>query len=182
MSRIGRMPVALLSGVELTVDGGRVRVKGPKGSLEEALAPYTQVAVADGKVVVTRSGDSKPAKAAHGLMRSLISNMVVGVTDGFSRTLDLIGVGYRAEASGKEVKLAVGFSHPVILSIPEGLQVKAEGNTRLVVSGMSKQKVGQFAADIRKVRPPEPYKGKGIRYPDERIRRKVGKAAASGGA
>ena len=176
------MPVLLASGVELKVDGSRIRVKGPKGSLEEALAPHTHVEVADGKVVVTRDGDSKPAKAAHGLMRSLIANMVIGVTDGFARTLDLIGVGYRAEASGKEVKLAVGFSHPVILAIPEGLQVKAEGVTRLVVSGMSKQMVGQFAADIRKVRPPEPYKGKGIRYSGERIRRKVGKAAASAGA
>ncbi|MFQ5514734.1 MAG: 50S ribosomal protein L6 [Myxococcota bacterium] len=182
MSRIGRLPIPLPAGVEVDFPGGeRVRVKGPKGTLDEPLVPRTRVGVQDGKILVTRVDDSKPARAAHGLMRSLIWNMVAGVTEGFAKRLDLIGVGYRAEASRAEVKLNVGFSHPVVVPVPEGLEVKAESPTRLVITGSSKQQVGQFAAELRRVRPPEPYKGKGIRYIDERVRRKVGKAAAGAG-
>jgi large subunit ribosomal protein L6 len=166
--------------VELKVEGGRVKVKGPKGTLEEALAPLTKVEVVDGQAVVSRGDDSKRAKAAHGLMRSLIANMVRGVTEGFSKTLDLVGVGYRAEVSSNQVKLSVGYSHQVVLPVPEGLEVKSDNPTRIVVRGMSKQRVGQFAAEIRRVRPPEPYKGKGIRYEGEHVRRKVGKAAVGG--
>jgi large subunit ribosomal protein L6 len=180
MSRVGRQPVPIRSGVDIRVDGDTVRVTGPKGALEQALAPLTRVEVGDGQAIVHRDGDQKRAKAAHGLMRSLIANMVTGVTEGFSKTLEIVGVGYRAEVSGREVKISVGFSHPVLLSIPKELEVSCETPTRLVVRGLDKQKVGQFAADIRRVRPPEPYKGKGIRYAGEHIRRKVGKAAVGG--
>ncbi len=181
MSRIGRMPVEIVSGVEVRVTDDRVYVKGPKGTLEEAVVPLTQVDVSDDRVLVSRADDSKRARSAHGLMRTLVANMVDGVTQGFTKTLDLIGVGYRAEASAGEVKLSVGYSHPVVIKVPDDLQVRSDGPTRLVVSGASKQKVGQFAADVRKVRPPEPYKGKGIRYADEQVRRKVGKAAVGSG-
>ena len=176
------MPVPLRSGVDLRVDGDTVRVKGPKGQLEQALVPFTRVEVTGEEALVRREGDHKRAKAAHGLMRSLIANMVTGVTDGFAKTLDIVGVGYRAEVSGDQLKLSVGYSHPVAMQIPKGLEVSAERPTRLVVRGADKQKVGQFAAEIRRVRPPEPYKGKGIRYANERIRRKVGKAGAGAGA
>ncbi|MCH6562837.1 MAG: 50S ribosomal protein L6 [Myxococcales bacterium] len=180
MSRIGRMPVPIRAGVEMRVDGDLVKVKGPKGALEQGLAPFVRVEITDGQALVLREADHKRAKAAHGLMRSLIANMVTGVTDGFSKTLDIIGVGYRAEVSGGTVKLSVGYSHPVLLTIPQGLEVVAESQTRLVVRGADKQQVGQFASDIRKVRPPEPYKGKGIRYANEHIRRKVGKSGVGG--
>ena len=181
MSRIGRSPVPLRSGVEVRVDGDLVKVKGPKGTLEQALVPFTRVEIAEGQALVHREGEHKQAKSAHGLMRSLIANMVTGVTDGFSKTLDIIGVGYRAEVSGRKVKLSVGYSHPVVLPVPEGLEVSADSQTRLVVRGADKQRVGQFASEIREVRPPEPYKGKGIRYANERIRRKVGKAGVGTG-
>lgn len=181
MSRIGRMPVKIVSGVEVRVTDGRVYVKGPKGMLDEAVVPLTQVDVSDDRVLVSRADDSKRARSAHGLMRTLVANMMNGVTQGFTKTLDLIGVGYRAEASGAQVKLSVGYSHPVVIKVPDDLEVRADSPTRLVVSGVSKQKVGQFAADVRKVRPPEPYKGKGIRYADEQVRRKVGKAVVSSG-
>ena len=174
------MPVPLQSGVELRVDGDRVKVKGPKGMLEQALAPFTRVEIVDNEALIRREGDHKRAKAAHGLMRSLIANMVTGVTEGFSKRLEIVGVGYRAEVAGRELKLSVGFSRPVVLAVPAGLEVSAESPTRLVVRGADKQQVGQFAADIRRVRPPEPYKGKGIRYAGEQIRRKVGKAGAGG--
>ena len=177
MSRIGNQPIPLTSAVEVKVVDGRVRVKGPKGELDEALAARTQVEVVDGSVIVTRQGDEKPARAAHGLMRSLIANMVLGVTKGFEKGLELVGVGYRAEVQGRELKLSVGYSHPVLMRIPDGLEVKSDSPTRMAVQGISKQKVGQFAADIRRVRSPEPYKGKGIRYAGEYVRRKVGKAA-----
>lgn len=176
MSRIGRLPVSIRPGVEIRVDGGVVRVKGPKGTLEQAVAPWTRVEVEGEHAVVHREGDAHAAKAAHGLMRALLSNMVRGVTDGFSKALEIVGVGYRAEVAGRALKLAMGFSHPVMLEIPSGLEVVAENPTRLVVRGADKQKVGQFAAEIRSIRPPEPYKGKGIRYVGERVRRKVGKA------
>lgn len=157
-----------------------VRVKGPRGVLEQAVVPRTQVEVEAGRVVVRRADDSKRARAAHGLMRSLIANMIGGVTHGYTRELEIVGVGYRAEVSGSDVRLTVGFSHPVVLRVPREVEVVAESPTRLVVRGADKQKVGQFAADIRRIRPPEPYKGKGIRYANERIRRKVGKAGVGG--
>jgi large subunit ribosomal protein L6 len=176
MSRIGKLPIALPSGVEVKVDGGVVRVKGSRGTLEQALVEGTSVEVGDGRVVVQRSGDDKRTRAMHGLMRSLLANMVTGVSTGFERPLEIVGVGYRAEVSGKKLTLQVGYSHPVEFQVPEGLEVIGESPTRLVVKGNDKQRVGQFAANIRSVRPPEPYKGKGIRYADEHVRRKVGKA------
>ncbi len=176
------MPIPLASGVEVKVDSGTVHVKGPKGNLEQAIVPRTTIKVEDGQAIVERKSDEKKARAAHGLMRSLLANMVTGVTQGFERGLEIHGVGYRSEIKGQEVKLTVGYSHPVILPIPKGLEVISENPTRLVVRGADKQKVGQFASEIRRVRRPEPYKGKGIRYVGERVRRKVGKAGAATGA
>jgi large subunit ribosomal protein L6 len=177
MSRVGSRPIAISSGVEVKVGDGRVRVKGPKGELSEALVEKTQVEVEGGAVRVGRKSDEKVARAAHGLMRSLIANMVTGVTEGFEKGLEIVGVGYRAEVRGRELVLSVGYSHPVVMKIPDGLDVKSDSPIRLAVLGISKQKVGQFASEIRGVRSPEPYKGKGIRYANERVRRKVGKAA-----
>ncbi len=177
MSRVGNRPIGLASGVEVKISDGRVRVKGPKGELDESLVNHTEVAVEDGRIVVRRASDEKVARAAHGLMRSLIQNMVTGVTQGFEKSLEIVGVGYRAEVKGRELTLSVGYSHPVVMKIPEGLEVKSDAPTRLAVHGISKQKVGQFAAEIRHVRSPAPYQGKGIRYADEQVRRKVGKAA-----
>jgi len=182
MSRIGKQPVPIRSGVEVKVADGRVRVKGPKGSLEEAVAPHCTVEIAGGEVRVARFSSLSRAKAMHGLMRALVANMVKGVTEGFTRSLDIIGVGYRAEVSGKKLQLTIGYSHPVVMEIPQGLEVVAESQTRLLVRGASKQQVGQFAAEIRKVRMPEPYKGKGIRYVDEVVRRKVGKTGVATGS
>ncbi|HTO06459.1 MAG TPA: 50S ribosomal protein L6 [Myxococcota bacterium] len=182
MSRIGKQPVAIAKGVEVQVANGRVRVKGPKGQLEEAVAPHTKVEVAGAEVRVARDSDEKRAKAMHGLMRALIANMVTGVTTGFSKSLDVIGVGYRAEVQGKKLTLTIGYSHPVVVEVPQGLEVVAESQTRLVIKGANKQQVGQFAAEVREVRMPEPYKGKGIRYVDEVVRRKVGKTGVSSGS
>jgi large subunit ribosomal protein L6 len=182
MSRIGKQPVAIAKGVEVQVAGGRVRVKGPKGTLEEAVAPHCKVEVAASEVRVARDSDEKRAKAMHGLMRALIANMVTGVTTGFSKSLDVIGVGYRAEVSGKKLTLTIGFSHPVVVEVPQGIEVVAESQTRLVIKGANKQQVGQFAAEVREIRMPEPYKGKGIRYVDEVVRRKVGKTGVSAGS
>ena len=175
------MPIPLVSGVEVKVDGGTVRVKGPKGNLEQAIVARTTIKVEDGQAIVERTSDEKKARAAHGLMRSLLANMVTGVTRGFERGLEIHGVGYRSEIKGQEVKLTVGYSHPVVLAIPKGLEVISENPTRLLVKGADKQKVGQFASEIRSVRRPEPYKGKGIRYVGERVRRKVGKAGGATG-
>jgi large subunit ribosomal protein L6 len=181
MSRIGKLPVKVAAGVEIKIVDGRVHVKGPKGTLVEALAPHCTIEVVGGEARVLRDSDLKRAKAMHGLMRALLANMVKGVTEGFSRALDIIGIGYRAEVAGKKLTLTIGFSHPVAMPIPADLEVVAESQTRLVVRGANKQKVGQFAAEIRKVREPEPYKGKGIRYSGEVVRRKVGKTGTSGG-
>jgi large subunit ribosomal protein L6 len=182
MSRIGKQPVAIAKGVEIKVADGRVRVKGPKGQLEEAVAPHCQVEVTSSEVRIARDSDEKRAKAMHGLMRALIANMVTGVTTGFSKSLDVIGVGYRAEVSGKKLTLTIGYSHPVVIEVPAGLEVVAETQTRLVIKGANKQQVGQFAAEVREIRSPEPYKGKGIRYVDEIVRRKVGKTGVSAGS
>ena len=175
MSRIGRLPVAIPAGVEVTVaDGNVVTVKGPKGTLERALPTELEIKVEDGHVVVTRPNDLKRIKALHGLTRSLIHNMVVGVSEGYKKELEVNGVGYRAAKQGKKLVLNLGYSHPVEMEDPEGLESTVDGN-KIIVSGISKEKVGQYAAEIRDKRRPEPYKGKGIKYVDEVIRRKVGK-------
>ena len=178
MSRIGRRPVAIPSGVTVSQAEGEVSVKGPKGSLSQSLPTVVKLEVADGQVRFERADESKATRSAHGLVRALIQNMVTGVTDGFARELEIQGVGYRADVAGKTLKLALGFSHPVEMPIPEGLSVSVQEN-RVKIEGVDKQRVGQFAADVRRLRPPEPYKGKGIRYSDERVRRKVGKAGAA---
>ena len=175
MSRIGRMPVAIPAGVTVTVaEGNEVTVKGPKGTLERTLPAEMSIKVEDGHVVVTRPSDLKKMKALHGLTRTLIHNMVVGVSEGYTKTLEVNGVGYRAAKAGKKLTLTLGYSHPVEMEDPEGIETKVDGN-KIIVSGISKEKVGQYAAEIREKRKPEPYKGKGIKYADEVIRRKVGK-------
>jgi len=177
VSRIGRAPIPVPSGVEVTLDGQKVAVKGPKGELGVSVAEPIRVAHEDSELLVTRPTDRAPHRALHGLTRSLIANMVTGVTDGFSRELDIVGVGYRAQVKGKNLELLVGYSHPVTLEPPEGISFETPEPTRVVVNGIDKQAVGQVAAEVRMVRPPEPYKGKGIRYVGEDVRRKVGKRA-----
>ncbi|MDO4518778.1 MAG: 50S ribosomal protein L6 [Eubacteriales bacterium] len=175
MSRIGRLPVAIPAGVEVTVaENNVVTVKGPKGTLERALPVEMEIKVEDGSVVVSRPNDLKRMKSLHGLTRSLIQNMVIGVNTGYTKTLEVNGVGYKAAKQGKKLVLNLGYSHPVEMEDPEGLESKVDGN-KIIVSGINKEKVGQYAAEIRDKRRPEPYKGKGIKYADEVIRRKVGK-------
>ena len=176
MSRIGRLPVAIPAGVEVTVaEGNVVTVKGPKGTLERALPTEMEIKVEDGHVVVSRPNDLKKMKSLHGLTRTLINNMVVGVTEGYQKVLEVNGVGYRAAKSGKTLTLNLGYSHPVEMEDPEGVESTVEGQNKIIVKGIDKEKVGQYAAEIRDKRRPEPYKGKGIKYADEVIRRKVGK-------
>ena len=176
MSRIGRLPVAIPAGVEVNVAAGNVvTVKGPKGTLERALPTEMEIKVEDGHVVVTRPNDLKKMKALHGLTRSLLHNMVVGVSEGYTKTLEVNGVGYRASKSGNKLTLNLGYSHPVEMIDPEGVETVLEGQNKITVKGIDKEKVGQYAAEIRDKRRPEPYKGKGIKYADEVIRRKVGK-------
>jgi len=181
MSRIGKRPVAIPQGVSVDVKGSQVQVKGPKGTLAEQLPEVIGVAVEEGQVVLRRPDERKQNRALHGLARALVANMVQGVTEQFSKELEIQGVGYRAEAQGKKLVLNVGYSHPVEMPVPEGLSVSVDRNVLIKIQGASRQHVGQFAADVRSVRPPEPYKGKGIRYAGEHIRRKVGKAGAAGG-
>jgi large subunit ribosomal protein L6 len=176
MSRIGRRPVAIPKGVTVTHEGGRVSVKGPKGTLSGPLPEPIEIQVADGQVKFGRSGDDGPTRALHGLARASVANMIQGVTQGFVRELEIQGVGYRAEVKGKKLVMALGFSHPVEMAIPEGLTVAVQEN-RIRIEGSDRGRVGQFASNVREVRPPEPYKGKGIRYVGEHVRRKVGKAA-----
>ena len=178
MSRIGNKPVAIPNGVTVSVEGNTVKVKGPKGELTQAFRPEMTVAVNDGKVTIQRSGDDKAIKALHGLTRALIANMVQGVTGGYKKTLEIVGVGYKAEKKGKTLVLNVGYSHPVPYPEPAGITLSAPSPTVVVIEGTDKQKVGQVAAELRDVRPPEPYKGKGIRYQGEQVRRKAGKAGA----
>lgn len=176
MSRIGRLPVAVPAGVEITIgEGNLVTVKGPKGTLERKLSADMHIALEDGQLTVERPSDLKKFKALHGLTRTLIYNMVVGVTDGYEKILEINGVGYRAAKTGKTLDLTLGYSHHVFMDDPEGVETILEGQNKIIVRGIDKEKVGQFAAEIRTKRPPEPYKGKGIKYSDERIRRKVGK-------
>ncbi len=179
MSRIGNNPIPIPDGVSIDIDGSNVRVKGPKGTLEQSFRPEMTVAVEDGTVVVRRDSDLKYQRALHGLTRALIANMVQGVTDGFEKSLELVGVGYRAEKKGKSLVLTVGYSHQVDYPEPEGITITTPSPTVVTVQGADKQQVGQTAAEIRQVRPPEPYKGKGIRYQGEQIRRKAGKTGAA---
>ena len=178
MSRIGKLPVPVPSGVEVKLDATVVRVKGPKGSLESAMPTGVDLELGSDTVTFKRQDDRKPTRAAHGLARALVANMVTGVTEGFAKELEIQVVGYRAEAAGKVLKLSLGFSHPVDYAVPEGLAVSVKDN-RIRIEGLNKELVGQFAADVRSLRPPEPYKGKGIRYVGEHIRRKVGKAGTA---
>jgi len=164
--------------VTVNVANGEIQVKGPKGNLTGSIPAGIVAKVEGGSLILERPDDKKESRAMHGLARALANNMVVGVSDGFAKRLEIEGVGYRAEVKGKVLNLLLGFSHPVTMQIPEGLTVKVEGNTKLLIEGASKQAVGQFAATVRSLRPPEPYKGKGVRYHDEHIRRKVGKAGA----
>jgi len=178
MSRIGRAPVAIPRGVKVSHEGGEVEVKGPKGVLGASLPLPIKLEISDGELRLLRADESKTTRSLHGLARALMANMVKGVTDGFAKELEIHGVGYRADVSGKVLKLALGFSHPVEVSIPDGIQVSVSDN-RIKVEGANRQLVGQFASDVRALRPPEPYKGKGVRYADEHVRRKVGKAGAA---
>jgi len=181
MSRIGRMPVAVPAGVNVKIAERTVTVKGPKGELQLEVAAPIGVALENGSVSVTRPDDEKRNRQLHGLTRTLIANMVDGVTKGFSRNLEIVGVGYRAQMQGKKLALQLGFSHPVVIEPPAGIAIAVEGTNKISVSGADKQQVGQIAAQIRDVRPPEPYKGKGIRYEGERVRRKLGKAGKTAG-
>jgi large subunit ribosomal protein L6 len=176
MSRIGRMPVVVPSGVDVMISGRDVTVKGPKGTLSMQVAVPIEVAKDDGQITVTRPSDEGEIRALHGLSRSLIANMVTGVTTGYAKTLEIVGVGYRVQARGRDLEFALGFSHPVMVSPPEGIAFRVETPTRFVVEGIDKQQVGEVAANIRKLRKPDPYKGKGVRYAGEQVRRKAGKA------
>ena len=179
MSRIGRLPIAIPDGVSVEKVDGSVRVKGPKGTLTQRLPRGIEVRIEGGNVTFERPDDRTQSRSLHGLARALVANMVRGVVEPFSKRLEIQGVGYRADLEGNKLKLALGFSHPVILPIPDGLKVSIDRNVLLKVEGVSRERVGQFAADLRALRPPEPYKGKGVRYADERVRRKVGKAGAT---
>lgn len=180
MSRVGKLPIPIPDGVEVKVGGSHVIVKGPKGELEQAFDADMRIQVADGEIRVERPTGTARHRALHGLTRSLLANMVEGVTEGFERTLEIHGVGYRAERRGQNLVLTVGFSHSVEMAAPEGITFELESPTLIRVRGIDKQLVGQTAAEIRQIRPPEPYKGKGIRYQGEHVRRKAGKATAGG--
>lgn len=176
MSRIGKLPVQVPSGVKAELNGLRLKVTGPKGTLERTFHPDVTIALDDGHLVVTRSSDDPAHRALHGLTRALIQNMMVGVTTGYSKTLQIVGVGYRAAMQGKSLQLSVGYSHPVMVEPPSGITFSVDGTQTIKVEGIDKELVGQVAADIRRWRQPEPYKGKGIKYENEHIRRKEGKA------
>lgn len=176
MSRIGKLPIAIPAGVNVKIEGTHISVKGPKGQLDRELNQDMNVAVDNGQIVVTRPSDDKNHRALHGLTRTLIANMVQGVTNGFEKSLDLVGVGYRAAKQGNKLVLTIGYSHPVEIEPEAGLEIEVPAPNKIIVKGPDKEKVGQLAANIRFVRSPEPYKGKGIKYSDERIRMKVGKA------
>ena len=177
MSRIGRLPITVPSGVDVTLDGRAVTVKGPKGTLNLTVAePLEIVRAEDGTLQVTRPNDERQNRALHGLSRTLVANMVTGVTDGYTKVLEIVGTGYRVVAKGSDLEFALGFSHPVVVRAPEGISFAVESPTRFSVTGVDKQKVGEVAATIRKLRKPDPYKGKGVRYQGEQIKRKAGKA------
>ena len=176
MSRIGRMPIAIPSGVTVAVNGQDVTVTGPKGSLSLTVAEPIAVAQEDATLVVTRPNDERASRALHGLTRTLVANMVIGVTTGFEKSLEIVGTGYRVAANGTGLEFQLGFSHPVVVAAPEGISFAVESPVKFKVQGIDKQKVGEVAANIRKIRKPEPYKGKGVRYENEVVRRKAGKA------
>lgn len=177
MSRIGRLPIPVPAGVDVTISGQDVTVKGPKGSLSRTISEPIKIAKNDdGTLSVTRPDDSRSARSLHGLTRTLVANMVIGVTDGYTKKLEIVGTGYRVTAKGKDIEFALGFSHPVPITAPEGITFAVETPTRFSVSGIDKQQVGEVAANLRKLRKPDPYKGKGVRYEGEVIRRKAGKA------
>ena len=176
MSRIGRLPIDIPAGVTVSVDGRQVAVKGPKGELTLAVAAPIEVSVDDGQVVVTRPDDERESRSLHGLTRTLIANQIVGVTEGYAKSLEVVGTGYRVQAKGSSVEFALGYSHSITVDPPAGITFEVEGNNKLHVRGIDKQAVGEVAANIRKLRKPEPYKGKGVRYAGEVVRRKAGKA------
>ncbi|MDO4613236.1 MAG: 50S ribosomal protein L6 [Actinomycetaceae bacterium] len=176
MSRIGKTPVTVPSSVEVTIDGQTIKVKGPKGQLERTFPAGVTFTHEDGQITVTRANDERRNRALHGLVRSLINNMVVGVTDGYEKKMEIVGTGYRVVAKGKDLELHLGYSHTIDFPAPEGIEFKVESALKFSVLGISKEKVGETAARIRRLRPPEPYKGKGVRYADEQVRRKAGKA------
>ena len=176
MSRVGRLPIPLSPEVQVSIDGSRVSVRGPNGQLEREFTPEMRFEIEDGRLLVKRPSDAPRHRALHGLTRSLLANMVMGVREGFAKTLELQGVGYRAAMQGDKLVLSLGFSHPVEVVAPPGITLEVEGTSRVHVRGIDKQKVGQVAADLRLIRPPEPYKGKGVRYLGEKVRRKAGKA------
>jgi large subunit ribosomal protein L6 len=179
MSRIGKQPIEVPTGVAVTIDGALVKVKGPKGELEQTLSEYVTVKQEGSQVIVERIDDTRQARSYHGLSRTLVNNMVVGVSEGFSKSLEIVGVGYRAALKGNDLEMQLGYSHPVSVKAEDGIVFEVPQPTQIKVSGIDKQKVGQVAADIRKWRKPEPYKGKGIRYAGERVRSKLGKAAGN---
>jgi large subunit ribosomal protein L6 len=180
VSRIGKLPITVPAGVQVDIDGKNVKVKGPKGELKRTFTPVVDIQMEESMIVVTRSSDEKTVRALHGTTRAVLQNMVTGVSEGFSKTLEIQGVGYKAELDGEKLVINVGFSHPVFVEPPTGITFDVtEKNRFIVVSGSNKEVVGQVAADIRKIRPPEPYKGKGIRYLGERVRRKAGKSAGA---
>ncbi|HJO25195.1 MAG: 50S ribosomal protein L6 [Myxococcota bacterium] len=181
MSRIGKQPISIPDGVTVNVSGSEVSVKGPKGQLSGRVPEEIDVAIDSGSVVFRRPDDRKSTRALHGLSRSLVANMVKGVTEAFFKDLEIQGVGYRAEVQGKKLILTVGYSHPVEMPVPAGISVSVDRNVAIRIEGADRQAVGQFAADVRSVRPPEPYKGKGVRYLNEYVRHKVGKAAVGSG-
>lgn len=181
MSRIGRLPVRIPDKVKIQIADGVVRVEGPKGHLQHRLPSGVSVQVADGTVQVSRQGDSRQARSLHGLTQRMIGNMVQGVDRGFSRTLEIIGVGYRAESRGQALHLSLGYSHPILFQLPQGVQAKVDKQTVITLESIDRQLLGETAATIRRLRPPEPYKGKGIKYADEILRRKAGKAAGAAG-
>ena len=176
MSRIGKLPVTVPSGVDVTINGQEVTVKGPKGTLEHTVAESIAVTFDNGTISVTRPDDERKSRSLHGLTRTLINNMVIGVTEGYSKAMEIVGTGYRVVAKGADLEFSLGYSHTIFVAAPEGITFKVESPTKFSVNGINKQQVGEVAANIRKLRKPEPYKGKGVRYADENVRRKAGKA------
>jgi large subunit ribosomal protein L6 len=182
VSRVGRKPIPITAGVKVLASGQNITVTGPKGELRASVHPALGVTVADNTIVVARSSDIKSERALHGLWRALLANMVRGVSEGYAKKLELVGVGYRAELKGKKLQLMLGFSHPILFAAPEGIKIETPTQNNITISGIDRELVGQVAAKIRSFRPPEPYKGKGVKYDTETIRRKAGKAASAGGS
>jgi len=181
MSRVGKLPIPIPAGVKVRQDGGLVHIEGPKGKGQHQVPRRISVEVGDGAITVMREGDDREARSLHGLTRNLLANIVTGLSTGFSQTLEIVGVGYRAEVKGNAIQLNLGYSHPILYQLPDGVQAKVDRQTTLTLEGNNRQVLGEVASQIRALRPPEPYKGKGVKYAEERIRRKAGKAAGAGG-